>query len=119
MDTFKALLLQVVSESGFPNDKIRKQFEALIPQQLPYKGEGFISVDDDNAAEEILREHVGEDEWRYYPSHEKLIQPQSSRDPIYYGKFEIDNFRIFLMNLLDAGIHVYDFDFHPQNVHGI
>jgi hypothetical protein len=93
-----------------------------FPDSMPNKGYGHISVDDTKKAEELLKEHVGEHEWNYYPYDKKqpettsfsFIQKHNEQYPIYYGKFEIENLQEFLVKLYKSGVRIYDYNFHDE-----
>jgi hypothetical protein len=93
-----------------------------FPDSMPDKGYGHISVDDTQKAELLLKEHVGEHEWGYYPFNAKqsnktifsFIQKHDEQHPVYYGKFEIENLQEFFVKLYKSGVRIHDYNFHHE-----
>lgn len=123
-----ALRDSLLSDSGFSVDiNIDEAGEAeevtIAPElnikklgrSMPYKGEGFIKIHDENDIErayEVLKEYVGEDEFEYCPS--DFIKAGKSSLTTYYGKFEIEDLEGLYQKMADNGIIVIKADFIDQ-----
>lgn len=114
MQNHTKLLLDIFYNEPVSEETKDRIKTTILPDHMPYKGEGYIAVSDVSAAEDILKEHVGEFEWEYYPGHGKFIAKEGASCPMYYGKFEVSNLKTFLEKLMDAGIRLYDFKFQEQ-----
>lgn len=122
MQDINKLLMDVLYHKGISDDislRILKSF----PTYIPDKSRGFILVDDAIAAEEVLKEHVGESEFDgYYPKEKvspftllNLIQEKNESNPngtsIYLGKFDLEKPELFFEKLYIQGIRIFNFEF--------
>lgn len=78
---------------------------------MPDKGYGTVQVieSDVDKAITILKEHVGEFEWDYYP--EGFISSDYD-EYFYYGKFEIEDFHGYLFKLIENKITIINVYLH-------
>lgn len=88
----------------FMTDEERDDFISSF-NSMPFKGGGTIHVkaEDVEHAKSILMDCVGDFEWEYYP--DGLIT-SNENDPVYYGKFEIEQIGIFVDILEANGIEI-------------
>jgi hypothetical protein len=84
---------------------------------MPYKGKGGIQVESGQLkqAKELLKDYVGEYEWKYYP--EYFLRDNQIDVSYCYGKFEVNsnNVREFLEILIKNGIVIVDVQFINYN----
>ena len=90
-------------------EEYKEQLLSSLPDNLPYKGYGYIQVDNPVKAEKILKLHVGEFEMEYYPK--DFITTEDTL--IYIGKFEVERLSVLFKKLLAEKIKIIDFLFKP------
>ena len=110
MTTQTTLLLDILFDEPI-SEEMKERIIATLPTDMPEKGEGRICVDDVQKAESILKDHVGEFEWPYYPDRDGLIQHEGRMYNSYYGKFDIEDLPGLWRKLVDGGVRIYDVSF--------
>lgn len=89
------------------NQEAREDF--LNHFYIPHKGFGNIQVaeSDVDKAIELLKNHVGEYEFKYYYVNGFITDKTPSKD-FNYGKFEIKEFREYLNLLMENNVKIID-----------
>jgi hypothetical protein len=83
---------------------------------MPIKGCGGIQVANGqkDKAIAILKDYVGEFEFKYYPSY-NFINENGFPESACYGKFEIEDIPSFIRKLINSGITIINLGFIDYN----
>lgn len=120
-----SVLLEIFYKKILSEEENQKIIDVLINEQLffPYKGNGYILVDDSSTAKSILQEHVECHDFKDFYE-EQTVSPgkklgliQSYPEEGYgttvsTGKMNIPNIHIYLQKLIDNNVVIYDFKFN-------
>jgi len=103
------LLNFLYSDSTSNEDKAH--IIATFPNYMPYKGNGFIAVDNVELAENLLKDYISEcnyeENYLNCPSG-KFIKHLSGND-LSYGRLMIPNVEIFFKLLYDSGVRIFNY----------
>lgn len=108
-------------KSYYKNALSLEDLKNFIPSYFPYKGYGRIVVSekDLNKAIDLIKSHVGEYEFNYYPEHLIVSESENRNNfnygSVYLGKFDIENLEEFLEKLIKETT-VISFYFNSEEI---
>lgn len=115
--TERQLILEILNNGC--SEEMREKILATFPDYMPYKGVGFVTVDNVEEAEEILKTYISEDMYKddYLNCPEGRFLKANANGHICYGRLMIDNPKKFMIELLENGIAVLDYAFDQYTDH--
>lgn len=110
--TERQILLTMLNDE-ITSQKVKDQIIDTFPTYMPYKGVGFIAVDNVEKAENVLKAYFEENHYDYerYNDRQDPFFFEKNGNPYCYGKFEIHDINLFMKKLIEAGIAIEDYHF--------